>query len=115
MPVTQIDLVTAAPKTNETMPMKAAELQKPVTDNLNALAQVEKNIKDSAETIIKPDTTETPEFKYDTGDREDGGGGQHYEANEGNLVNKRKKKVEKELPKETEEEKKFGHGFDIRV
>ena len=113
-PVTQIDLVTAAPKTNETLPMKAAELQKPVTDNLNALAQVEKNIQDSADTIIKPDTTETPEFKYDTGERE-GNGAEHYESNQGELVNKRKKKVEKELPKETEEEKKFGHGFDIRI
>jgi hypothetical protein len=113
-PVNQIDIVTAAPKANETAPIKTAELQKPVTDNLNALAQVEKNIHDSAEIIIRPDASETPEFKYDTGERE-GNGAMYYESDHGKLVNKKKKKVEKKLPKETEEEKKFGHGFDIRV
>ena len=113
-PVNQIDIVTAAPKTNETLPIKTAELQKPVTDNLNALAQVEKNIQDSSDTIIRPDTTETPEFKYESGDRE-GNGSQYYESDHGELMNRKKKKVEKELPKETEEEKKYGHGFDIRV
>ena len=113
-PVNQIDIVTAAPKTNETLPLKTAEMQKPVNDNLNALAQVERNIQNSADTIIRPAPSETPEFKYDTGERE-GGGGQHYESDRGKLVNKRKKKVEKDLPNETEEEKKVGHSFDISV
>jgi len=73
MPVTQIDIVTAAPKTNETLPVKTAEIQKPVNDNLNALAQVERNIQDSAEITIRPNASETPEFRYDTGEREGNG------------------------------------------
>lgn len=111
MPVTQIDLVTLAPKTQETLPLKTAETQKLVNDNINAYAQVEKNVHDSSDTTIRPKQSDTPEFRYDT----EGGGNGGLGADLNQQKGSKKKKDTKKLPTETEQEKKYGRGIDIRV
>lgn len=113
MPVTQIDLVSMAPKTNETLPIKTAEMQKPVTDNLNAFAQVEKHIQDSADTTIRPSRGETPEFRYESGERE-AGGGQAYDSEARDLL-KKKKGAKKHTLKASDKKESKGHGIDLRV
>ncbi len=113
MPVTQIDLLTAAPKTQESLPVKTAELQKPVNDNINAYAQVERNAQDNSEITIKPNPSESPEFSYESGDRE-GGGGKYFDSKSAYYRKRRKNAKDDEEP-ETDDEKKLGHGFDIRV
>lgn len=111
MPVTQIDLATLAPKTQETLPVKTAETQKPVNDHINAFAQVEKNVQNSSDTTIRPKQSETPEFRYDSTDS--GSSGNSYTSNQ--MKGSKKKKDVKKGPKETEQEKKYGRGIDIRV
>lgn len=111
MPVTQIDLATLAPKTQETLPVKTAETQKLVNDNLNAYAQVEKNVHDSSDTTIRPKQSDTPEFRYDS----TGGGNNGLAPDQKQPKGSKKKKEPKKLPTETEQEKKYGRGIDIRV
>lgn len=111
MPVTQIDLVTLAPKTQETLPLKTAETQKPLNDNINAYAQVEKNVQDSSDTTIRPKQSDTPEFRYDT----TSGGNSGMTGGENQPKGIKKKKNTKKNPAETEQEKKYGRGIDIRV
>lgn len=111
MPVTQIDLATLAPKTQETLPVKTAETQKPVNDNINAYAQVEKNVQNNSDTTIRPKQSDTPEFRYDPTD----GGSSGQNTGSKFLKGSKKKKDAKKLPTETEQEKKYGRGIDIRV
>lgn len=110
----QIDVVTAAPKTQETLPIKTAEMQKPINDNINAFAQVEKNAQDSSEITIRPNPGEMPDFRYESGDRDGNGTGYYYDSNS-EYYKKKRKNAKKPEVSETEEEKKLGRGFDIRV
>lgn len=112
MSITPIELATMAPKSQETVNMKHSEVQKPTTDRLNANTQVENKVYQEVNTTIRSKNSETPEFRYDAKNK--GTASQQYEQQKQGKQGK-KKKSETERKRETDAEKMFGRGIDIRI
>ena len=106
MPITPIDLATVAPKSQETFITKQPEVQKPLTDQVNANLQTEQKVQKQSDTVILTQKGENPEYRYDA---KDGSGNSASYSGNGNHKEKSKKE------QKTEFEKKVGQGIDIRI
>jgi len=107
MPITPIDLATVAPKSQETFITKQPEVQKPLTDHMNANLQTEQKVQRQSDTVILTQKGENPEYRYDAKD----GSGNSASYSGG----KKQQKKQKDNASKTEYEKKFGQGIDIRI
>lgn len=106
MPITPIDLATVAPKSQETFLAKQPEVQKPLTDHANALAQTDQKVQKQTDTVTMTQKGDNPEYRYDA---KDGSG------NSASYSGSPKKDKKQSEVKKTELEKKFGQGIDIRI
>ena len=107
MPITPIDLATIAPKSQETFIAKQPEMQKAMTDHVNANAQTEHKAQKQSDTVIMTHEGENPEYRYDAKD------GSGNSASYSGGQNQRRKKKDDTI--KTEYEKRVGQGIDIRV
>ena len=106
MPITPIDLATVAPKSQETFITKQPEVQKPLTDHMNANLQTEQKVQRQSDTVILTQKGENPEYRYDA--KDGSGNSASYSSND-------KKREKHREEQKTELEKKFGQGIDIRI
>ncbi len=106
MPIMPIDLATVAPKSQETFIAKQPEVQKPLTDQNNAIVQTENKVQKQSDSVIMTQRGDNPEYRYDA---KDGSG--NSASYSGNSQNQEKRQKEQK----TEMEKKFGQGIDIRI
>ncbi len=109
MSITPIELATMAPKSQETVSMKNAEIQKPNTDHINSNAQMETRAMQNSSITIRASQSDTPEFRYDA--KEKGKNSQQYQSGSEHQGAHQEDKNKRE----TEEEKKLGRGIDIRI
>ena len=106
MPIMPIDLATVAPKSQETFIAKQPEVQKPLTDYNNAIAQTENKVQKQFDSVIMTQRGDNPEYRYDA---KDGSGNSASYSGNGNHKEKSKKE------QKTDFEKKVGQGIDIRI
>ena len=107
MPIMPIDLATVAPKSQETFIAKQPEVQKPLTDYNNAIAQTENKVQKQFDSVIMTQRGDNPEYRYDAKD----GSGNSASYSGG----KKQQKKQKDNTSKTEYEKKVGQGIDIRI
>jgi len=65
MSITPIDIATAAPRSQEAVIAKNAEVQKPMTDQMNASIQVDHKAMHDSEQTVPTVKADNPEFRYD--------------------------------------------------
>ncbi len=103
MSITPIDIATMAPKSQEAVIAKNAEVQKPMTDQMNASIQVDNKALHDSEQTVPTVKTENPEFRYDA--RKEG---RNFYEQQNQKRKKTKNKNEKISEKKT-------NSIDIRI
>lgn len=104
MPITRLDMVSMAPKTQEVGAYKQQELQHPTNQQQNIVSTVQQQARQNETQTVRSTKTENEEQKYDA--RREGKGAY------GGSAGKKKEQKEKE---EKQRMKMRGSTFDITV
>ena len=104
MPITRLDMISMAPKTQEAGAYKNQEVQHPNTQQHNITGTVQQQARQNETQTVRSNKTENEEQKYDA---KDGGKGA-YGGSSG-------KKKEQEKKEEEQRMRMRGSTFDITV
>lgn len=105
MPITRLDMISMAPKTQEAGVHKQNEIQHQNTTQQNAVSTVQSQARANETQTVKSEKTENKEQKYDA---RDGKGGSYQGSSKG-------RKEEEEKKKEEQKKVMRGSTFDITV
>lgn len=97
MPISRMDMMTMAPKTNEATSYKVNQNQKPVNEQVVISENQQKTIQHNSQQTIRKSKAENSEYRYDAKEK----GNNQYSG-------KQKKNSDK---KEEEKEKNSKYGF----
>lgn len=104
MPITRLDMISMAPKTQEAGTYKQQEMQHPNTQQHNIISTVQQQARQQETQTVRSNKTENEEQKYDAKER---GKGAH-----GGSSGKKREQQKKE---EEQRMKMRGSTFDITV
>jgi len=104
MPITRLDMISMAPKTQEAGAYKQQEMQHPTNQQHNIVGTVQQQARQNETQTVRSGKTENEEQKYDAKER----GGGAYGGSSG-------QKKEKEKKEEEQRMKMRGSTFDITV
>lgn len=90
MPITRMDIITMAPKTNEVTGYKVNQNQKPVHEQVMLNENQQKTIQHNHQQTVRKSEAENPEYRYDAKEK----GNNQYQGQQ--KKNLKKKKEEKE-------------------
>lgn len=105
MPITPIDIVTIAPKTQEVAGQRSHEQQRPVTEQAQQAAHMERQIQRESQQTVRKSDSDMREYRYDAKEK---GNNQDFERRNG------KKKKQQEEPKQ-QEKSLSDRRFDVRI
>lgn len=97
MPITRMDMMTMAPKTNEATSYKVQQNQKPVTEQMVMSQEMNKTIQHNSRQTVRKADAQNPEYRYDAKEK----GNNQYDG-------KQKKKSKKDN-EEKVKNNKYGH------
>ncbi len=104
LPITRLDMISMAPKTQEVGAYKNQEVQHPTTQQHNIAGTVQQQVRQQQTQTVRSNKTENEEQKYDAKDRGKGA----YGGSAGERKEKEKKEEEQRM-------KMRGSTFDITV
>lgn len=104
MPITRLDMISMAPKTQEAGAYKQQEVQRPATQQHNIAGTVQQQARQQETQTVRSNKTENEEQKYDAKERGKGAYGGSSE-----------KKKEQEKKEEEQRMRMRGSTFDITV
>lgn len=104
MPITRLDMISMAPKTQEAGTYKHQEIQHPTTQQHNIVGTVQQQARMQETQTVRSNKTENEEQKYDAKERGKGA----YGGSSG-------KRKEQEKKEEEQRMKMRGSTFDITV
>lgn len=105
MPITRLDMISMAPKTQEAGAYKQQEIQHPTTQQQNIAGTVQQQARAQETQTVRSNKTENEEQKYDAKDRGKGA----YGGSSG------RKSKEEEKKEEEQRMRMRGSTFDITV
>jgi len=107
MPITRMDMMTMAPKTNEATSYKVQQNQKPVNEQLAMSQEMNKTIQHNSKQTVRKANAENPEYRYDAKEK----GNNQYDG--------KQRKKEKKEEEEKVRRNKYGyiseHHIDISI
>lgn len=103
MPITPIEVLSMANKTQEAAFVKHAEIQKPVTEQEAIASNFKSQLQQNSEKTVAPSKSENPEYRYDAKDKGN------------NTFYNQQQKKDKQKKKEHKQEKPTHVGIDIRI
>ncbi len=106
MPITRLDMISMAPKTQEAGTYKQQEVQHPANQQQNIVGTVQQQVRQNETQTVRSNKTENEEQKYDAKERGKGA----YGGFAG-----QKKNQEQEKKEEEQRMKMRGSTFDITV
>ena len=101
MPISRIDIMTMAPKSNEVTGYKVNQNQKPVHEQVMLNENQQKTIQHNHQQTVRKSETDNPEYRYDAKEK----GNNQYQGKQ-KKNSKNKEEVEKE---EKEKNNKYGY------
>lgn len=104
MPITRLDMISMAPKTQEAGAYKQQEVQHPMTQQHNIAGTVQQQARMNETQTVRSNKTENEEQKYDAKERGKGAYGGSSE-----------KRKEQEKKEEEQRMKMRGSTFDITI
>lgn len=96
MPITRMDIMTMAPKTNEATNYKVNENQKPSNEQFAMQAGMEKKIDHNTKQTVRKANADNPEYRYDAKEK----GNNQYSGQQ--------KKKSKQKEEETKKNNPYG-------
>lgn len=103
--ITQVDMLTVIPRTNEVSNVKHVEMQRPTDEQAQMNSTFQQQIKHEQRKTVESQKGENKEFRYDAKEK---GNGQTFSDK-----NKKGKKKQEEIPRNTRPTN--GSSFDIKI
>ena len=103
MPITPIEMLSIATKSQEASLVKQAQHQRPISEQISMEEKFNEDIKHRSEATVAPTKGDTPEFRYDAKERSNNP--YYYQA--------QKKKEKKKI--NDDKEQSCCCGIDIRI
>jgi hypothetical protein len=103
--ITQVDMLTVLPRTNEVSNIKQVEMQRPADEQTQMNSTFQQEIKHEQRKTVESQKSENKEFRYDAKEK---GNGQSYSNRD-----KKGKKKQEEIPSSTRPMN--GSSFDIKI
>ena len=108
MPITSLDVITMAPKTNEATFVKVNQNQKPVNEQVVMNENMHKVIQHNNQQTVRKSDVDNPEYRYDAKEK----GNNKYKQ-------QKKKQGKKEEKEEIEKNNQYGyigeHHIDVKI
>lgn len=92
MPITRMDVVTMAPKSQEVTTYKVAQHERPMNEQMQLGTQLSKELKHNSMQPVKATRSDNPEYRYDAKEK----GNNSYQGKKKNQKKKRNTSKESE-------------------